>query len=412
MGSFVTLVSVGLLGSGACTYHCAAVPARATSLRVHVLIDSLTWGGAETLLGDLAAGAPSAGIELSVGYLRDIDGSPAALRLREQGIEPELVAVDRLLDRRAVLRVRRHLARVRPDVLHTHLELADVFGLMAGRSLGLPSLSTIHLVTHRSSIDGGRRGLAKARFAAFVRRHAAARVVAVSEASRVAYIETGWDVPRRVVTVHNGVARALVPGAGARVRRELGIDADALVLSTVTVLRPGKGHDVVFEAVQELLPRFPGLRLVVLGDGPDRERIQALARRLGAVVVMPGHRHDVMAVLEATDVLVHPTLMDAFPTALLEAACARVPVVASAVGGIPEIVEDGVTGFLIDAPPSAAALARRLEMLLADEALRRGVGERAEARFVERFTAELWAGRLRDAYDEVLEERGGRLRLR
>jgi glycosyltransferase involved in cell wall biosynthesis len=384
------------------------VTAAATSLHVHVLIDSLTWGGAETLLGDLAAGAPAAGIELSVGYLREIDGSPAAVRLRAHGIEPQLVPVDRLLAPRAPLLVRRHLRQVAPDVLHTHLELADVFGLTAGRSLGIPSLSTIHLVAPKpkaAETEGGRRGLAKLRLAALMRRHGAARVVAVSDAAREAYLATGWDLAPRVSTVRNGIARPLEPGAGERMRRELRLEPDALVLTTVTVLRPGKGHEVVFEAVERLLPRFPNLRLLVLGDGPDRERIHRLAKRLGSAVLLPGHRHDVISVLAATDVLVHPTSMDAFPTALLEAACARVPVVATAVGGIPEIVQDESTGVLVDAPPSAGALEQVLQQLLADEQARRLMGERAHARFMQRFTAEQWALRLRQTYDEVLAQR-------
>jgi glycosyltransferase involved in cell wall biosynthesis len=378
-------------------------------LRVHILIDSLTWGGAEMLLGDLAAGAPSGGIELSVGYLQEIDGSPAAMGLRARGIEPELVPVRRILEPGAVPRLRRHLARVRPDVVHTHLEFADALGLSAARSLGLPSVSTIHLLARRptgQAAYGTRRSIAKERLAAFVRRHAAARVLAVSDAAREAYLQTGWDVPRRVVAVHNGIARRTPrEESGSQVRRELGLDHDALVVSTATVLRQGKGHDILFEAVRQLLPRFPRLRLVVLGDGPAREQIHRLARPLGSVVVLPGHRHDVMAVLAATDVLVHPTLMDAFPTALLEAAAACVPVVATAVGGIPEIVEDGRTGLLIDTPPSVAALAERLASLLSDEQMRRRIGEQARVRFMERFTAELWVRRLRGVYDDVLEER-------
>jgi glycosyltransferase involved in cell wall biosynthesis len=379
----------------------------ATPLRVHTLIDSLTWGGAETLLGDLASGASAAGIELSVAYLREIDGSPAAVRLRAHGIEPQLVPVDRLLQPRAPLRLLRHLRQVRPDVLHTHLEMADVFGLIAGRALGIPSLSTIHLVAARrgrAEMDGGGRGLAKLRFAALVRRHAAERVIAVSDAARNAYLATGWDLQPRVITVHNGIARPLQPGAGEQVRRELELEPDALVLAMATVLRPGKGHEVVFEAVERLLPRFPSLRLVVLGDGPDRERIHRLAKRLGSAVLLPGHRHDVISVLQASDVLLHPTSMDAFPTALLEAACARVPVVATAVGGIPEIVEDQLTGVLIATPPSAGALQQALQGLLADSDARRQMGERAHARFIQRFTAEQWASRLRAAYDEVLAQ--------
>jgi glycosyltransferase involved in cell wall biosynthesis len=373
-------------------------------LRVHTLIDSLTWGGAEMLLADLAAGAPSAGIELSVGYLNDIDGSPAAAGLRRQGVEPELVPVGRMLEPGALLRLRRHLARVRPDVVHTHLGLADTLGTLAARSLGLPSVSTIHLVAGKPSgrpSDAGRRGVARVRVVAFVRRHAGARVIAVSNAARDAYLQTGWDVARRVVTVHNGIARAPLDGAGARVRAELGLEPDALVVSTVTVLRPGKGHDVVVAAVRRLLPRFPRLRLIVLGDGPARGEIHRLAEPLGDAAVLTGHRDDAMAVLAATDVLLHPTSMDAFPTALLEAAAARVPVIATAVGGIPEIVEDGETGLLVPAPPTADTVAARLESLLADAALRARVGLAARRRFEERFTAERWAARLREVYDEV-----------
>lgn len=382
-------------------------------LRVHILIDSLTWGGAEMLLADLAAGAPAADIELSVGYLNEVNGSPAAVRLRGQGVEPVLVPVRRILEPAGLIRLRRHLASLRPDVVHTHLTLADALGTLAARSLGIPAVSTIHLLARKPTgrpLDSGARGYARARLVALVRRRAGARVIAVSDAAREAYLQTGWDEQSHVVTVHNGIARTPLEGAGARLRAELGIEPDALVVSTVTVLRPGKGHDLVVEAVRRLQGRFPRLRLLVLGDGPGREEIHRLLRPLGAAAVLTGHRDDVMAVLAATDVLVHPTLMDAFPTALLEAAAARVPVIATSVGGIPEIVEDGETGLLLPAPPDAAALGERLGALLADAQLRRRLGDRAHERFAEQFTAARWAGRLRRIYDEVLLEAraGGR----
>jgi glycosyltransferase involved in cell wall biosynthesis len=389
-------------------YDCALVPPPAAPLRVHTLIDSLTWGGAETLLADLAAGAPSAGIELSVGYLKEIDGSPAAAGLRGHGVEPELLAVGRMLDPGALPRLRRHLRLQNPDVVHTHLGLADVLGTLAARSLGVPAVSTIHLVAGQSTgrpLDQTRRARARMRLAALVRRRAGARVIAVSEAARKAYLLQGWDLPRRVVTVHNGIARDVRVDAGAAVRAELGIASDELVLSTVTVLRQGKGHDVAIEAVGELLPRYPKLRLLVLGDGSAREQIRRLAAPLGDAVIFTGHRSDPMAVLAASDVLLHPTLMDAFPTALLEAAASRVPVIATDVGGVPEIVEDGRSGVLLEFPPTAPAIARELARLLDDPSLRRRIGEQAEQRFLERFTAARWAARLREVYDDVLLER-------
>lgn len=377
-------------------------------LRVHILIDSLTWGGAEMLLGDLAASAPSAGIELSVGYLADVDGSPAAMGLRRHGIEPQLVPVRRMLEPGALPRLRRHLLRVDPQIVHTHLTLADMLGTLAARSLGIPAVSTIHLMA-QPSIEQvsatGVRAAARTRLAAFIRRHAAVRVISVSEAAREAYLGTGWDTPQRVLTVHNGVACVARPEDGARVRAELGLAPDAFVVSIITVLRPGKGHDLAIEAVRRLLPRFPSLRLVILGDGPAREEIGRLAESLGPAVVQTGHRDDVMSVLAATDVLLHPTLMDAFPTALLEAGAAGVPVVASHVGGIPEIVTDGDTGLLVDAPASTEAIVLALGRLLADRDECARLGQNARARFDAEFTAARWAQRLRALYQAILPER-------
>jgi glycosyltransferase involved in cell wall biosynthesis len=384
------------------------VPVQPTPLRVHILIDSLTWGGAEMLLADLAAGAKSASIELSVAYLSDVNGSPAAEGLRRQGIEPELVPVRRMLEARAVPRLRRHLARVAPDVVHTHLALADVLGTVAARSLGIPSVSTIHLLARQATgrrYDASWRGRARDRLAALVRRRAGARVIAVSDAAREAYLQTGWDDSSHVVTVHNGIARTARQSAGERVRAELGIEPDALVVSTVTVLRAGKGHDLAIAAVRRLMERFPRMRLVLLGDGPAREEIHRLVAPLGPAAILTGHRDDVMDLLMATDVLLHPTQVDAFPTALLEAAAAAVPVIATAVGGIPEIVEDGRTGFLLAFPPRPDTLAERLEALLADESLRRSLGRAAREDFLQRFTADRWLARLRAVYDDVLAER-------
>ena len=377
-------------------------------LRVHTLIDSLSWGGAETLLADLAAGAPSAGIELSVGYLLERHGSPAAAALRARGVEPVHVGGGKLLDARALGRVRGHLRALAPDVVHTHLQMADVQGTLAARSLGIPAVSTLHLVVGQptgTASDAGARGRARARLAAVVRRRAGARVLAVSEAARRAYVATGWDAPSHVVTVHNGIARSADPAAGAAVRAELGIAPDALVVSTLTVLRPGKGHDLAVGAVRELLGRFPKLRLLVCGDGPARDEIHRLAAPLGEAAILAGHRADAMAVLAASDVLLHPTRMDAFPTALLEAAAARVPVVATAVGGIPEIVEDEATGLLLAPPPTVATVADALRRLLGDPPLRARLGAAAAADFERRFTAQRWAARLRAVYDEVLAER-------
>ncbi|MBX5441180.1 MAG: glycosyltransferase [Solirubrobacteraceae bacterium] len=368
-------------------------------LRVHVLIDSLNWGGAETLLADFAAGAPAAGLEVSVGYLQDVNGSPSAARLRGAGVEPQLVGVRRLLDAESVLRVRRHLAAVRPDVVHTHLGAADVHGTLAARSLRLPVVSTIHLVGGEGG--DGARGRARDRVMALARRRSR-RVIAVSDAARRAYLDGGWDDPSHVVTVHNGIAVRPLRATREQTRAALGVAPGAPLVVLVSVLRAGKGHEVAAEAVGRLRARFPGLRLLVAGDGPDRDAVARALAPLGDAALALGFRDDALELIAAADVLVLPTRMDAFPTALLEAAAVGVPVVATRVGGIPEIVDDGVTGLLVDPPPRADAVAAALGALLADPQRRARMGAAARERFATRFTAESWARRCRAVYDAVL----------
>jgi glycosyltransferase involved in cell wall biosynthesis len=372
------------------------MPGVSTPLRVHLLIASLTWGGAETLLAHLAAGAPAADLDVSVGYLLERDGSPAAAALRARGVEPELVGVRTLLGPADLRRVRRHVAAAGPDVLHTHLGYADLMGGLAARSLGVPSVATIHVMER--SADARER--VKDELMALARRRCAGRVVCVSEAARRWYLATGWDRPEHVVAVPNGVA-AEAPAAGdrARIRAELGLGPDDVVAAMLGVLRPGKGHDVAVAAVDALRARLPHLQLLIAGDGPARPEVARLAARLGGAALLTGHRDDVPAVLAASDVLLHPTTRDAFPSALLEAMAAGRPAVATAVGGIPEIVVDGETGLLVAPGAGAGDVAAALGRVAGDRALRERMGAAGRRRFEERFTAEAWARRLRAVYE-------------
>jgi glycosyltransferase involved in cell wall biosynthesis len=311
------------------------------------------------------------------------------------------VPIASLFGRRDRRRVRDHLAAVAPDLLHTHLGYADFLGGLAARSLAVPSVSTIHVMNWGT---GSRREGLKDRAMFFARRHTAAKVITVSEAARRRYLETGWDRPEHVLAVHNGIRAEISPGGGARVRRELGLGEQDLVLAMVAVLRPGKGHDVAAAAVRALREDYPNLKLLVLGDGPDRAEIEAQLEIAGDAVVMTGFREDVLEILGAVDVLVHPSRFDAFPTALLEALATATPVVATAVGGIPEIVSDGESGLLLDPPPSAEKLTAALRRLLDDPDERRRMGERGRLVFDRSFTAKHWLERLMPVYEFALGE--------
>jgi glycosyltransferase involved in cell wall biosynthesis len=191
--------------------------------------------------------------------------------------------------------------------------------------------------------------------------------------------------------------------ASEGVRDELGIPGEAIVAATVAVLRPQKGVEIMLGALPALLDERPDLVYLVVGDGPDAGRLRALAAELGVEehVRFPGSRGDVARLLGACDLLVHPTLEDALPTSLMEAMAAGLPVVAGAVGGVPEMVHDGRTGRLVP-PGDVAALTVAVRELLADADLRAAMGREGERLVAERFDLDTQARRLRDLYLDVL----------
>jgi glycosyltransferase involved in cell wall biosynthesis len=371
----------------------------ARPVRVHALVDTLGSGGAEFLLAEFAAVANTAGIELSVAALKPLTPPVyAADRLRAQGLEPQAVPVSSMVQMRELRRVRAHLAQVRPELVHTHLGTSDFLGGIAARSLRIPSVTTIHA----DWWPDGRRDRLRNWLMSRARRHCAAVVVAVSESARSAYLAARCDVPEHVKVVHNGIVDRARPGSGSSIRREFGLAQDDLVVAALSKLRPEKNFEAAIDAMALIGRRFPEARLVIAGDGPHEEAVRRHAARLGDRVVLAGHREDTMELLDASDILVHPSHFDAFPTTLLEAMAASVPVVATGAGGMLEIVEPEVTGILVPPPPSAAAFAAAMTPLLEHPELRAQLGASGRARYEREFTAGAWARRVRAVYDSVL----------
>ncbi|HET9075977.1 MAG TPA: glycosyltransferase [Acidimicrobiales bacterium] len=372
------------------------------SERIHVchLIHDLGPGGAEQLLVEFAGAAPRAGIRTTVISLMGIDGARNAGRLRDAGAGVLSVGLGTRWDPRAFRRTLRIVRDVRPDVLQTHLKHADTVGSWVAGRLGIPMISTLH----RIEVGGTAVDRLKQRVGGRARVGAAARTVAVSEAQRRWYLDAFDADPARVVTVHNGIRRPETVTGGGRTaaRDELGVGSDELVATMLGVMRPGKGHAELLAAAR-LIPPSWRLRIVMAGDGDLAGRISEEVRRdpaLAGRVLLPGWCEDVDRLLGASDVLVHPTLNDAFPTAVIHGLAAGLPVVASAVGGVPELV-DAEVGILVP-PGNPAALAGALIELLGDPQKRAAMGRAARDRFDREYTASAWVGRLGAVYREVL----------
>jgi glycosyltransferase involved in cell wall biosynthesis len=232
----------------------------------------------------------------------------------------------------------------------------------------------------------------------------ARRVVAVAEAVRQEMVEVFRVPARRVVTIPNAVDhRRMLPVRGREaVRRELGIPPEAPVILTVAALTAEKDPVSHLQAVGHVLRAVPGSRYLVAGHGPLRTAVEATVGRLGldGRVLLLGRRDDVPDLMSASDVLLLASRTEGMPAILIEAGMAGVPSVAYAVSGVPEVVEDGVTGLL--APPGdCTALAERARLLLEDGEARRALGRAARERCRERFDIGAVAPAYVQLYDQV-----------
>lgn len=303
-------------------------------------------------------------------------GSRLFEEARAASIPAEPLAMPRALSVPAFVRLRRLMRARGINLVHTHSSVDSWLAGAAARSLGLPLVRSRHV-----SIPIGRaRGLV----------YRLADRVITSGARVKAMVEAAGVHPGRVVAVAAGIdARRFHPGvSGAAVRAELG--AEGPLVGLVANIRGSKGHTVLLEAAPRILAARPDVQFVIVGDGVGfaSVREQVRARDLEARVVMTGFRRDVPEVMAALDVLVLPSLRsEAAPQVVPQALAVGTPVVGTTVGGIPEVIEDGVTGRLVP-PADAPALAGAILDLLADPPRARAMARAGQVLVQRRFTVD------------------------
>lgn len=269
-------------------------------------------------------------------------------------------------------------------VLHAHASRDHVLGTLAARMAGVPIVRTLHNFLEPSLSPWARRQMARA-----------TRLVCVSQALKDHLPEYGLPLDRAVV-IPNGIdTERFAPGDAREAREALGLPLDARIVGAIGNLIPVKGYELLLQAMRDV----PDALLALGGDGPERNRLEALARDLGIAdrVRFLGHQADPRAVYHAADLFAMSSRMEAFPLVALEAQSCGKPVVAFAVGGIPEAVEDGRTGRL--APPEdPAALASAIRDVLDDP---RDLASAARGRIERHFSLPRMAERISRLYEEI-----------
>lgn len=305
--------------------------------------------------------------------------------------------------------IRDYLRREPVDVVHCHGWKADLAGWLA-RRLGLgrrvPFVGTIH--GWHGAVQGDARVRASEWLDAQVLRRGFDFVIANSSAT-YAEAEAMGFARERLRVIHYGIAPldwsvSRIATERMQVRKKLGLGEETRLVICVGRLSPEKGHRFAIEALRELVhERQQDVVLAILGHGPERENLEALAQSCGVAerVRLAGFTREVDAHLAAADLFLLPSLQEEFGQVTLEAYRLALPVAASRTWGIPDVVEDGVSGVLFE-PGSPGAIAAALRGLLEDPARARALGQGGHARFLERFTARVMVAHHEALYAELL----------
>jgi len=288
------------------------------------------------------------------------------------------------------------LRRERVTTLHGHLFGSNIWAVVLGRLARVP---VVVAHEHMWAYDGSR-------LRPFLDRNLIARFcdafVAVSDEGRRRMVEDERIDPGDIVVVPNGIA-GFEPGDGSRVRAELGIAAEAPVIASVGHLRSEKAFEVLVEAVAISREDNPRLVALVAGEGPRLAALQELVARLGVegAVRFLGARDDIPDLLAAADVAVCCSDFEGGPLSVMEYMEAGLPVVATRVGGLPELLDDGESGLLVP-PRDPGALSAAIARLLDEPGLRAEMGAEARRQRRERWGLDTWVARIEALYDELV----------
>ena len=287
-------------------------------------------------------------------------------------------------------------------VMHAHEFYMSILGAAASRLTGIPLVVTVHGKSYYPS-------QLRRRMAYRVAAMEAASLVTVSKDLQQFFCQTTGVPTDSVRVIYNGID--LAPGIQSKRNRDrlctIGIPPDAHVIGAVGNLYAVKGHIHLVRALRQIVQQRPNVHVVILGRGDEKEALLAEARALGVAdrLHLLGYCEDVQGWLNTMDVYAMPSLSEGLPLSLLEAMASTIPVVVTKVGGIPEVVSDGETGFLV-AVGDVDELAKRIMLLLDQPSLAERIAKAGRSVVQQRYSLETMAGAYSALYQEAVARRG------
>ncbi len=306
-------------------------------------------------------------------------------------------SVNPVADCRAFWELGRFIKSVQPDLVHTHSSKAGFLGRLAARKAGIRRI--VH--TPHGHVFGGYFSPLETRLYVALERLAARwtnRIITLTDAEAAQHLSRGIGRPEQFVTIPTGVDLS-----GVRSAKPVHLVGGGPIVGSVGRLAPVKGHRYLIDAAPAILQRFPGARVILVGDGEMHSQLGDRARALGLAdqIIFTGYRTDVPSLIAGMDLMVLPSLNEGMGRVLVMAMALGKAIVASRVGGVPELLGEGEAGVLVP-PGDSRALADAICGLLADPARARALGE-AGRRRAPRYSADAMIAALAKLYHEVMD---------
>lgn len=364
-----------------------------TKKGVLILIDTLESAGAENVAVNIAI------------RLKDSERfRPVVCSTRWGGVLEEVLGVNnikyimlkrnRSYEAYKFLSLRKIINEENIRMIHAHKLGSNLWGVMLGRLYNVPVIAHCHAQTYSWSSSLADKIIERLSYI----------IVSISEYERQRLIKEEGISPSKIVTIYNGIdSNNYKTKPNLDIKRQLGIKVDSPVVGIVAVFRPQKNHELFLLAAQEILKRNKNICFLLVGDGPTRKRIEDLALKLGIAksCIFTGSRRDIPDILSIIDIGVLSSHWEGLPLAVLEYMASSKPIVATGVGGIPEVIQDGVNGFLIPAG-DFKMLAQRVSLLLDNKDLALEMGRKGLLILRRGFTMDSMMRKIEDLYARIL----------